>query len=107
MHKLYKNASCFLGVLYKQSFKLIPGNLLFFKQELRAGIQHLPVGIDQFSGFGIALVHNPLYFFINLTGHLLAIASCMRQVPADEDFLIIAAVIDQTDFLRHTVFCNH
>ena len=31
----------------------------------------------------------------------------MSQIPSDEDFIVITAIVDETDFIRHTILGHH
>ena len=48
---------------------------------------------------GVALIDDALYLAVDLARHFLAVGSRMRQVAANKDLVVVAAVVDHAQFL--------
>ena len=55
----------------------------------------------------VALIDDPLDLAVDIGSNTLTVRSRMRQISSDEDFVIVAAVVDHSELLRHSVLGYH
>ena len=96
-----------LFLLCEQRLKLIPADLLLLQQKVRAGVKHIFVFHDDILCLLVAVVHDRLHLDIDLARDRLRVASRVRQIPADEHFIVVLVVVDDADIVGESVLCHH
>ena len=91
----------------EQRLKLFLTDFFFLDQQCRTAFQHIPVLQDDGFRLVIALVNDTLYFLINGSRHFIAIGTHMAEITADKDLIIITAIVDHANLLRHAVLGHH
>ena len=82
-------------VCIKKRFKLFSSNLFFFKKQRRTFFKDIPVLLNDLSGLFVTLIHDSLHFLVNHSRNALTVRLGMSQIPSDEDFIVITAIVDE------------
>ena len=118
VHKLHKIWHTFLSTLYtavfcfqifccKKCFKFVSVHFFLLEKKTCTLVQNILMFQNNLLCPVMTFANNTADFFINCLGNILAVTSSMRQISSDKYLIIVIAITDKSQLIRHPVFHHH